>query len=214
MKEKETIFNKLYDLQIDFEEREEEITELQREEVYKLKDLVRQKAKAVWNTVMSQEITLVTQTDQVLAFFEKCLYGLIDSFLSEVRSLFQYGRNIDIRYFKNLTEIGEKMEKANYESTATGEDHQDALVTESDSLLSLTATCHDGHQALLLQEEEKLHDSVHEWASEYLDTFRQKERERNRTRVLELNFFLDTVKREVEDIEVIPQPKFEEEMML
>lgn len=212
MREKESIFNKLYDLQIDFEEREEEITELQREEVYKLKDLVRQKAKSVWSTVMSQEITLVTQTDQVLAFFEKCLYGLIDGFLSEVRSLFQYGRNIDIRYFKNLTEIGEKMEKANYETTALRS--EDDVDTESDSLLSLTATCHDGHQALLLQEEEKLHDSVHEWASEYLDTFRQKERERNRTRVLELNFFLDTVKREVEDIEVIPQPKFEEDMMM
>ena len=212
MREKESIFNKLYDLQIDFEEREEEITELQREEVYKLKDLVRQKAKSVWSTVMSQEITLVTQTDQVLAFFEKCLYDLIDGFLSEVRSLFQYGRNIDIRYFKNLTEIGEKMEKANYETTALRS--EDDVDTESDSLLSLTATCHDGHQALLLQEEEKLHDSVHEWASEYLDTFRQKERERNRTRVLELNFFLDTVKREVEDIEVIPQPKFEEDMMM
>ena len=76
---------------------------------------------------------------------------------------------------------------------------------DCDSLLSLMAKCHDGHQALLLQEEEKLHNSVHEWATDYLDTFRQKERERNRTRVLELNFFLDTVKREVDELEVLPQ---------
>ena len=40
--------------------------------------------------------------------------------------------------------------------------------------------------------------------SEYLDDFRKHERERNRTRVLELNFFLDTMKREVEEIEVLP----------
>ena len=46
------------------------------------------------------------------------------------------------------------------------------LDTETDSLLSLTSKCHDGHQELLLQEEEKLHNSVHEWASEYLSSFR------------------------------------------
>ena len=208
-KEKEAIFNKLFDLQIDFEEREEEITDLQREEVEKIREAFRQKAKSVWNVVMSQEMTLVSQTEQVLNLFEQSLYGLIDSFLSEVRSLFQHGRNIDIRYFKSISEIGEKMERDNYEQSGLNK-----FDTKSDALLSLTAKCHDGHQDLLLQEEQKLHDSVHEWASEYLDTFRQKEQERNRTRVLELNFFLDTMRREVEEIEVIPQPKFEEEALL
>ena len=89
----------------------------------------------------------------------------MESFLSEVRSLFQHGRNIDIRYFKSLSEIGEKMEIVNYESTAANK-----LDTECDSLLSLMAKCHDGHQTLLLQEEEKLHHSVHEWATDYLGT--------------------------------------------
>ena len=149
---------------------------------------------------MSQELTLVSQTEQVLALFEKSLYTLIESFLSEVRALFQYGRNIDIRYFKRLTEIGERLESNNYE-------HMEAqrLTRESDSLLTLVANCHDGHQNLLLEEEQRLHDSVHEWAKEYLNHFRQKERDRNRTRVLELNHFLDSMKSEVEDLEIIPQ---------
>ena len=53
---------------------------------------------------------------------------------------------------------------------------------------------------------------MHEWASEYLDTFRKRERERNRTRVLELNFFLDTMKREVEEVEVLPVAQYEDEV--
>ena len=65
LKEKENIFNKLYDLQIEFEERDQEITDLQREEVEKLRDLFRTRAKMTWNVVMTQEITLVTQTEQV-----------------------------------------------------------------------------------------------------------------------------------------------------
>ena len=144
---------------------------------------------------------------QVLGLFESSLSHLIESFLSEVRSLFQHGRNIDIRYFKNLSEIGEKMEVKDYE---TSDPHD--LEKQSDSLLSLVAKCHDGHQNLLLQEEGKLQNAVHEWASEYLDTFRKRERERNRTRVLELNFFLDTMKREVEEVEVLPVVQYDDEV--
>ena len=86
------------------------------------------------------------------------------------------------------------------------------MISESDSLLTLVAKCHDGHQNLLLEEEQCLHDQVHEWAREYLETFRNKERERNRTRVLELNHFLDSMKREVEDLEVIPPQVFEDDL--
>ena len=74
-------------------------------------------APKIWHLIyVVFESSLVSQTEQVLALFETSLYGLIDSFLSEVRSLFQHGRNIDIRYFKSLSEIGEKMETFNYET--------------------------------------------------------------------------------------------------
>jgi hypothetical protein len=66
LREKEKVFNKLFDLAAEFEEREgEEVTELQREEVDKLRDFFRQRAKNSWNVVMSQEMTLLTQTEQV-----------------------------------------------------------------------------------------------------------------------------------------------------
>ena len=68
-REKENVINKLYDLQMDFEEKEEEITDLQREEVEKLRETFRQRAKTTWHTVMSQELTLVSQTEQVCLTF-------------------------------------------------------------------------------------------------------------------------------------------------
>ena len=69
LKEKENIFNKLYDLQIEFEERDQDVTELQREEVEKLRELFRTRTKMTWNVVMTQEITLVSQTEQVITFW-------------------------------------------------------------------------------------------------------------------------------------------------
>ena len=78
LREKENIFNKLYDLQIEFEEREQDVTELQREEVEKLRELFRTRTKMTWNVVMTQEITLVSQTEQVITFWLFCF--LIESF--------------------------------------------------------------------------------------------------------------------------------------
>ena len=72
LKEKENIFNKLYDLQIEFEERDQDVTDLQREEVEKLRDLFRTRTKMTWNVVMTQEITLVTQTEQVILNIQNC----------------------------------------------------------------------------------------------------------------------------------------------
>ena len=68
MKEKENVFNKLLDHAEELEERGEEITDLQKEEVEKLKDSFRHKAKGTWSTVMSQELTLVSQTEQVKTY--------------------------------------------------------------------------------------------------------------------------------------------------
>ena len=78
LREKENIFNKLYDLQIEFEEREQDVTELQREEVEKLRELFRTRTKMTWNVVMTQEITLVSQTEQVIYFL--AFFSLIGSF--------------------------------------------------------------------------------------------------------------------------------------
>ena len=85
------------------------------------------------------------------------------------------------------------------------------ILSGSDTLLSLVALCHDGHQDLFLEEEQKLKNAVRDWAEEYLSVFRHKERERNRTRVLELNYFLDAMKREEEELEIIPENQFDDD---
>ncbi len=66
MKTKEELFALFYDLAADIEEKEGvEVTDGQREEVEKLREEFSRNAKQTWNTVMSQEMTLVTQTEQV-----------------------------------------------------------------------------------------------------------------------------------------------------
>ena len=66
LNEKDVIFDNLYELAGQFEDKEaEEITDLQREEVEKMKEMFSSKTKDLWSTIMSHEITLVNQTEQV-----------------------------------------------------------------------------------------------------------------------------------------------------
>ena len=106
LNEKETLFNRFYDALAVLEERVEanavaeganptEGVEAAREELEKIRDTFRTKAKATWDTVMSQEITLVTQTEQVLKLCEQSLDAMIANFLNKVRCLFQVGGPLD-----------------------------------------------------------------------------------------------------------------------
>ena len=173
-----------------------------------MRDDFKTRAKATWDTVMSLEMVLVTQTEQVLDLCESSLEAMISGFLERVRALFQHGRNIDIRYFKRLSEIGEKMEAGTYEVLSAEERNRKTdpyhitKEKEEANILSVIAKCHDGHQELLLTEEAKIQASVKDWASDFLFEFRSKERARNRTRVLELNHFLDSMKKEEDELDV------------
>ena len=209
MDKKEHIFNTFYDKMAAIEDQEgDELTDLQREELEQLRDSFKTKAKATWDTVMSLEMVLVTQTEQVLDLCESSLEAMIFGFLERVRALFQHGRNIDIRYFKRLSEIGEKMEAGTYEVLSSEErtrrkdPYHVMKEKEEANILSVIAKCHDGHQELLLAEEAKIQASVKSWASNFLFDFRNKERARNRTRVLELNHFLDSMKKEEDELDV------------
>ena len=79
---KEHIFNTFYDKMAAIEDREgEEITDLQREELEQLREDFTSKARATWDTVMSLEMVLVTQTEQVLELCEHSLDAMISGFL-------------------------------------------------------------------------------------------------------------------------------------
>jgi hypothetical protein len=83
LKTKEELFALFYDLAADIEEKEGvEVTDGQREEVEKLREEFSRNAKQTWNTVMSQEMTLVTQTEQVF------VSNLITTLHSYVYSIF------------------------------------------------------------------------------------------------------------------------------
>ena len=97
--EKESLFNRFYDILGVLEDKAEANAdgattaagemEAAREDLEKIRETFRTRAKSTWDTVMSQEITLVTQTEQVLKLCKQSLQEMISNFLNHIRSLFQ-----------------------------------------------------------------------------------------------------------------------------
>lgn len=120
MEEKESIFDSFYDLlaEIGGENNKEgldEISSVQREALDNIRDGFRTRSRETWNELMTHEMVLVTQLEQVLKVFEERLGQMISDFLASIKVLFLQGRNLDIRYFKKLTEIGEEMDGHTYD---------------------------------------------------------------------------------------------------
>ena len=100
LNEKESLFNRFYDILGVLEDKAEANAdgattaaagemEAAREDLEKIRETFRTRAKSTWDTVMSQEMTLVTQTEQVLKLCEQSLQEMISNFLNNIRSLFQ-----------------------------------------------------------------------------------------------------------------------------
>ena len=209
MNDKDVIFDTLYEMAGQFEDKEaEEITELQREEVEKLQEQFGQKIKETWSVIMSHEMNLVNQTEQVLGKFERNLSHLMDGFVDSVKDLFARARGADTRYFRKLSELGEEIEELPYLGS-------NALLADQEvKVSSVVARCHDGHQELLLEEEEKLRTDLEKWKDQFLHRFRRKERKRNRNRILELNHFVDVMRQEAEELDILPQLQIGEDILI
>ena len=135
--------------------------------------------------------------------FEENLNQMMNKFIESVKRLFVKARSVDTRYFRRLSELSEAIEEKPFSSSSSNGNDIDGL-----KVSSLVARCHDAHQNLLLEEEEKLQQAISKWKEEFLARFRKRERKRNRNRILELNHFVDSMRQEEEELDILPVTSF------
>lgn len=144
--------------------------------------------------------------------FEETIEAMLNGFLDSMKELFALARAADIRYFKKLTDVGEAIEEMPYRTTTA---HVSQNLSKDLRVSSIIAKCNDGHQHFLREEESKLRQAVFQWRDDYLLALRNKERKRNRNRILELNHFVDTMRQEEEEeLDVLPATEYMAEDIL
>jgi hypothetical protein len=129
-------------------------------------------------------------------------------FLEGAGRLLQKARDTETMYFQHLLDQAEG---------ASGLD--------PDTILDTVALCHDAHQAVLDRQQEHLRVAVSTWREEHFRCLRDEEFDRSRSRVLEVSchpnlpstyptqicHFSDSLRQELEELEVLPGQGLEAE---
>ncbi len=128
---------------------------------------------------------------------------MMAAFVSAVSNLFLRARTADTKHFRRLSELGEAIEELPYSASSSD------IVRDPEDVTPLIALCHDGHQLLLLEAEQRLHEAIEKWKQDFLEKFRKRERKRNRDRILELNHFIDTMRQDEDELDILPVAQFQ-----
>ena len=185
---KEEVFEKLTEMADQFLDLDPEaITDSQINSVETLRADYRLQVKLVWDTLMGQELMLVNSIEAMIEEYEARLGRMTDGFLEIAGTELQQARDTETMYFQHLLDQAEGV---------SGIDH--------DLVLDTVALCHDGHQAVLDRQQENLRQTVVTWREEHFRCLRDAEFDRSRSRVLEICHFTDTLRQELEDLEVLP----------
>ena len=192
---KEEVFEKLTEMADQFLDLDPEaITDSQINSVETLRADYRLQVRLVWDTLMGQELMLVNSIEAMIEEYEARLGRMTDGFLDIAGTQLQQARDTETMYFQHLLDQAEGV---------SGIDH--------DLVLDTVALCHDGHQAVLDRQQENLRQTVVTWREEHFRCLRDAEFDRSRSRVLEICHFTDTLRQELEDLEVLPLSGLEAE---
>ena len=206
VREKEAVFLTLSDFAEQYLDLDPEaITEAQANAVDSLQQEYTMMVRHLWEQLMGTEIVLVNSIEGMIEEYERRLGSMTTGFLEGTGRLLQRARDTETMYFQHLLDQAEG---------ATGVD--------PDLILDTVALCHDSHQAVLDRQQDHLRVAVSTWREEHFRCLRDTEFQRNRSRVLEVTshppspdpqicHFSDTLRQELEDMEVLPSHGLEAE---
>nr|XP_040580687.1 dynein regulatory complex subunit 3-like [Lepeophtheirus salmonis] len=166
-----------------------------RKEFDRMKEICLGNLNIFKDKIMGLEFCLVNQTDKTIAFFEKTLLKSLDIFLNEICLLFSEARNADIRFYRRIVELIESetaVERCKFWREKAGQ-------------------CHDIRQTRLSNIEVELEASVRHFYRLYVEDMYENLQTRNRSRILELQHFVDKCKAETEEYDFSSSNAVEED---
>ena len=159
----------------------------------------------MWEALLGREMVLVNSIETMIAEYEARLGAMTNGFLESAGALLQQARDTETMYFQHLLDQAEGVAGIDHVSIEfVPMLHVCSNVGCQDLVLDTVAVCHDAHQAVLDTQQENLKQMVVTWREEHFSCLRDTEFERSRSRVLEICHFSDTLRQELEDLEVLP----------
>ncbi|XP_054851491.1 dynein regulatory complex subunit 3 [Eublepharis macularius] len=158
-------------------------------------------------TLMTLEMQLVDQLEEVIKDFERNISDLVSIFIENEQGLMAQCRDLENHHHEKLLEISintlEKIVKSEFDEEIP--DDVRMLFVDKDTIVNAVNASHDIHLLKIDNREDEIITKANSWASTLIQKVHKNEITRNRDRVKEINQFIDYLHNELETMDVLEQ---------
>ncbi|KAK6632612.1 hypothetical protein RUM43_013380 [Polyplax serrata] len=178
-----------------------------------LNEAFRDLCHRTWTILMRKELNLFEGSDEVNGTYERCLTELVNQFIEGCQAQFTQLRQLQGVFNESLTDAANKFFTNYTVSTATGQPNMfsniskelaNQMMQDKEALVNALSTSHDYHLLVIDQREDKLVTKVRGWLSNLVENLIGSEISRHRNTIMEINYFLDIQKSELQELLTTP----------
>ncbi|XP_036408025.1 dynein regulatory complex subunit 3 [Megalops cyprinoides] len=154
------------------------------------------------DTLMSLELTLSDQLEDVIKDFERNLSDMVAVFIEAAQGIFAQCRDLENQHNEKLLEISmavlEKAAKNELEEDTPDEVRM--LCVDKDTVINAVGASHDTHLVKIDNREDELVTRINSWLTTLIKSIHEDEVARNRKRISEIHNYIDYVMDQLEDM--------------
>lgn len=168
----------------------------------------------LWNNLMGLEMQLTDQLEGIYGKFHNALSGMVSEFTNQIQQFAEQLKELDREYTLEMIEFYSSWcEKTPEEKqtiiNAKNEEEEDLewdpdtmklLENEMEYIENVLRKGHEVHKNVISDKERTSVERLQLWLRDNLNKFHEKELERNRQRIMEINHFCDSQREELDDI--------------
>ncbi|XP_060523026.1 dynein regulatory complex subunit 3-like [Cylas formicarius] len=200
LEKKTELFNevKKYQVQLDHDA----ITEDQyKEKVEQCQKNYDTKIHFTWKKLMTLEMTLFEQIEEVNQLFEQNMTEIINNLIEAVQAIFTNLRATEVSYAENIHDAATRyLAIVSLNADETLSKLLKNIMTDRDSVNNAMAATHDVHMQIIDGREDRMVNTAKRWFKTEMETLANNAIIRNRHKLLEINHFLDIQREEFEDL--------------
>ncbi|XP_053132715.1 dynein regulatory complex subunit 3 [Hemicordylus capensis] len=164
------------------------------EDIMKLSDML-----------MTLEMQLVDQLEEVIKDFERNISDLVSTFIENEQGMMAQCRDLENHHHEKLLEIAintlEKIVKSELDEDIP--DDVRMLFVDKDTIVNAVNASHDIHLLKIDNREDEIITKANGWASTLIEKIHKNEADRNRSRVLEINQYIDHLHSELDNLDIL-----------
>lgn len=150
----------------------------------------------MWRVLVEQELHLAESVEEATTNFRRNLQEMVSKFIEQSQTYFVQLRDVAMNFCENLQEavtqfIALVLASGNFEIVPDG---LKECTEDKDAIMNIVAGMRDHQLQRIDAREDRLVTRARDWCDHLLDEITQREMNRNRAKIVEINFFLEQMK--------------------